>query len=222
MSIISINCVLTEYYRPIYEQYFYPSVSKFSLPLNVHKYDDVYGAGFMRPDFVKVLVFKLKKILESIECFDNNYVVWSDVDIFFIYPVVILEKLNELTEKDIYFQSEYNSHGVNTGFMLVKRNQLNYSFFNQILDEVVKFGTNEQIVVNNNLHKISFDRLPVCFSSTTLNFDPKSSILIHPNCTLPSTLERFGIIINHHCYVQRKMDFLKIFLKRQKFFKLFI
>ncbi len=109
----------------------------------------VSSSNFGTLEFKELMKEKIHTIQDYILEHDGETVLVSDIDILVYKPFTELMCLNEV---DIVFQKEERSHGINTGFYLMKCSTRTYDFWKQVeikmkLTDREKF-INEQRVVN--------------------------------------------------------------------------
>lgn len=138
---IGIYCVVTDFYKDLlkpFGNYFLNC----EFDLNVVEQPNIYGDYFGN-DYIKILTFKIEKIIESLK--KHDIVIWSDIDIVFPYGfnIVLKDLLYRIQNFDILFSSEYkNSKQINAGFFICRSCAKTQNLFNK----VHKIITNKKII----------------------------------------------------------------------------
>jgi hypothetical protein len=188
---VLINCVLTDFYNPLYEKIFLPNFKHTPHKLITHKFKEVYGEGFGTSSFLKVIIFKIEKIIESLKKYDK--VIWSDVDLFFCKNInfIVENLLKEIDDCDLSISREnFNGDNVNTGFFIARASCCD--LFSHLLELVKIENRSEQVVLQDildqNKHSIRWKILPCNYWNTSLNTPiPEDVNLIHANLITPRT-----------------------------------
>lgn len=172
-TIESINAVCTDFYSPLLEEMFLPSIKDNPIPLNILN-SGVYGDYFQK-EFKNNIFFKLEKILESISTNKpNKIVIWADVDIAFTKPIsfILNDLLNHIKENDIAISPENSERTVfNTGFMAIRCSSKNFDFIKSVLDVIKAEHKTEQWVMNDMARQsnLKIKILPINYWNITVN-----------------------------------------------------
>lgn len=206
----SFNCVVTEFYRPLFEEFVEPSFINSKIDINIINDPNIYGQGFGQPDFIKSIILKLEKVVESLRKYE--FVVWMDVDLFFIKsPQKIMSDLQRrICNFDIIISPENRGkRDINSGFFAAKSSKESIDFFSDVLLEVKTRRITEQPTVQKFLYekKINFNILPINYWNLTVGWPiPKNAFIIHANWVVNHT--KLGPLIGKN-YVERKIDALR-------------
>ena len=154
-KIASINTVITDFYRPLYDQFFLPSLANSPIAVIAHT-SPYYGAAFGQWEFEAVIHFKITKIIESLKQPANHIVIWSDLDIFFLKPIQTI--INDLQKRmqniDLLGSRErINEKYINTGFLVLRCTEVNIQFFQELLKRITTNRSTEQPEFNNLINK---------------------------------------------------------------------
>ena len=123
-----------------------------------------------------------------------KYFIFTDCDIIYIKKNVNewynLENYIQNENKDIYFMREHSSDDVNTGFFIMKNNDITniINFFVEVLQtiditEKEKMPLGDQSIINNLKYKINYGFIPndyVVFGSEIFNIN--KSLFHHAVC----------------------------------------
>lgn len=205
----SFNCVVTKFYEPIFEEFVAPSFISSKIKINIINDKNIYGQGFGKPEFIKSIILKLEKIIESLNKYE--FVVWMDVDLFFLKsPEKIMYDLQRRTNYDILISPEIRSRKrVNSGFFASRATKASINFFKDVLFEVKTRKITEQPTVQKFLYnrKINFNILPINYWNLTVGWPiPKNAYILHANWV--SNRTKLGILEGNN-YVERKIDALR-------------
>lgn len=206
----SYNCIVTDFYKPLFEEFVLPSFSNSKIKLNAINDKNIYGAGFGRPDFIKSIILKMEKVIESLQTYE--FVVWMDVDLFFAKSVEIVMKdlQYRMQDYDILISPEHkNSRNINSGFFAAVSNEKNIEFFNKILFQVKSRKRTEQPIIQQFLYKnnYNFKILPTTYWNLTVGWPiPKNCKVLHANWVVNHT--KLGKLHGNN-YVERKIYALR-------------
>jgi len=120
---------------------------------------EVKGAG----GGLKIWEFKTWNVIEKIKENMGDEIIISDIDIQFFKPVLPLLK-NAMRHVDMVFQKEYESSGVNIGFIGIRCNQQTLEFWEEIQHRVKEQNIWDQKAANFLLYRdhsaVRWGRLP--------------------------------------------------------------
>lgn len=206
----SFNCVVTEFYKPLFEEFVQPSFINSKIKINVTNDPNIYGQGFSQPEFIKSIILKLEKIIESL--YLDKFVVWMDVDLFFTKnPQIIMADLQKrMGNFDILISPENRSNkAINSGFIAAIPSSESINFFKEVLLEVSSKKITEQPTIQRLLYKnkINFNILPISYWNLTVGWPiPNNVLVLHANWVVNHT--KLGALIGKN-YVERKIDALR-------------
>lgn len=206
----SYNCVVTEFYRPLFEEFVAPSFINSKIKINIINDKNIYGQGFSQPDFIKSIILKLEKVVESLQKY--QFVVWMDVDLFFTKsPEEIMKDLQRrIRNFDIIISPENRGKkDINSGFFAARSTDASINFFKDVLFEISTKKITEQPTVERLLYekKINFNVLPINYWNLTVGWPiPKNAYILHANWVVNHT--KLGPLIGRN-YVERKTDALR-------------
>lgn len=204
------NCVVTEFYRPLFEEFLYPSFINSKIKINIINDSSIYGQGFGQPDFIRSIILKLEKVIESLH--EYKFVIWMDVDLFFTKSPekIMMDLQNRMKKFDILISPENRGKkDINSGFFAATSNNSTINFFKDVLLEVKTRKITEQPTVQKFLYekKINFKILPINYWNLTVGWPvPNDVSVIHANWVVNHT--KLGPLIGKN-YVERKIDALK-------------
>ena len=189
------------------------------IPITTPQFDEDCPEHYKNGGGIDIWKSRVKNIISIIErSQDNEPFIFSDVDIVFYKP--ILPILNNLIRsKDVLFLRElfdgvYELQGgnINFGFNIIRSNQKSHRFFNDVLNQVVKTGTWEQMIINQLLYNkndydLNWELLPPEFFSTSVGLhhihkEIKEVVLYHANCAIKKETKfqymyHIDSVINH-------------------------
>jgi hypothetical protein len=206
----SFNCAVTEFYKPLFEEFVMPSFANSKIKINVTNDQNIFGQGFGQPEFIKSIILKLEKVIESL--YSDEFVVWMDVDLFFTKnPEIIMADLQKRIKNfDILISPEdRGNRNINSGFFLARSSEASINFFKNVLFEVSRKKITEQPVVQKLLYekKINFNILPIIYWNLTVGWPiPNDALVLHANWAVDRT--KLGPLIGEN-YVERKIDALR-------------
>lgn len=182
-------CCYTQGHEALFLDYFKPSLPE-GIELRATLLP-VAGAGdFLSAEFLECIARKVDLILESLRQHSGELIVWSDIDIVFLKPVVSeLERLLEASGKEILFQREGKKVAdVNSGFFVCRCGPRLVSFFEEVRAGLLANPrTNEQYVINDLLRggcALDFGYLPFSYYARTHGWPPPRDLaLYHANET---------------------------------------
>jgi hypothetical protein len=176
----------------LYERIFSPSIPRGYeiLPIEIHE----TGAGdYLSPEFLRCIRAKVRLVLQSLDEFPNEPLLWSDIDIRFVnLPVNRLLSDFTATGSDIAFQRESpRMRDVNTGFFICRSTPSVRKLFERIQQELVtNVSINEQIAANKILidpaaaENLRWGFLPPVYYARTHGWPPPRKLAIyHANFT---------------------------------------
>ncbi len=188
---MKLYAVITPSHRPLYEQFFVPSLNTEAFELNPCSLEQEGAGEFLADDFKNCIQFKLKKILESIEQNPGAIVVWSDIDIQFfrLQPEHILSYFDP--ETDFVAQRlSLTSDEICGGFYAVRCSPKTYDFFNKVNNLTrEETGGNEQDAINLALKaappRVNWRFFGREFYSRTHGIGiPPNAVLHHATCVV--------------------------------------
>lgn len=186
---MKLFCCYTEAHRRLLDEFFRPSLDPL-FQLYATAFDITGAGGFLSPEFIRCVRKKVELILASLRDHDGEIIVWSDVDIHFLRPVVDeLRHLLESSRADLLFQREgKRSAEVNTGFFVCHCSPRVTGLFERVLARMIENRSlNEQYAMNQllpNFRDISWGFLPNTFYARTLGWPPpRDLVLYHANFT---------------------------------------
>jgi hypothetical protein len=169
------------------QHYFLPTVPLSFQPVGVAC--TAIGEGnFLSPEFAECVLFKMEKIVQSIEDHFDELIAWSDVDIvFFSDPVNELRTLLN-GNSELLFQREWRRHNeVNVGFFACRATARTHKFFSQVYKAMLEEnGSNDQVVVNRLLGNtdLPWGHLPDHYYARSHGeLSDVQAVLYHANCT---------------------------------------
>ncbi len=189
----SFNCIVTEFYDSLFKEFIVPSFINSKISLNIIRDPNVYGQGFGEPEFIKIMSLKIEKIIESLKIKIDDFIVWMDVDLFFLETPekIMLDLQNQLEHYDILISSDWNNgYNINSGFFAVVPNKKTIKFFEHVFSEIQEKKSTEQPVILKYLYKniVNFKILPITYWNLTIGFPiPKNAKVLHANWVTDST-----------------------------------
>jgi len=185
-------CCHTPAHRVLFENVFARSVPK-GFELHSTLIEENGPGDFLSPEFLRCIRRKLVLILESLNQYEGEIVVWSDVDIRIVElePEELKSDL-ESTGTDILFQRESPCLAdVNTGFFVCRANDRVRSLFEQVQFLLNQNPTiNEQMAMNQLLAQPNhptaavWNYLPKTYYARTHGWPPPRKLaLYHANYT---------------------------------------
>jgi hypothetical protein len=160
-----MNKILTFYsesHRELFENYFLKSYNKFlsgNYNLIVKKIDQISETGeFASKGFDLTMLEKIKFIIENIDFFDENFLIFADCDIQFFCNLEY-----DLGYNDIIFQEDASTYCA--GFFICRQNKKVKDFFecvkNKLLNDL-NGVIDDQGIINQIIDKfdISVGKLP--------------------------------------------------------------
>lgn len=209
---VSFNCVVTEDFKPIYNEFFYPSFKKSKVVISCFDTNvRVRNVNWGDHNFLDSIHFKIWKVIESLHL--HRFVIWSDVDVILVNnPECIIDDLLKIIRSyDIAISPEtrYPNH-INSGFFIAQSNERTISFFKHLLTQVQNRRSTEQYIMQNLLinryANIKWKLLPITYWNLTVGFPiPKDIKIAHANCILQ---DRGLGFFRGNTHVQMKMDAL--------------
>jgi hypothetical protein len=150
----------TETHEILVNKFFIPSIKeednfllKIKKGIQQSKDGNYFSEGFniTTRDKIQFLCDELKQSNE------NDFVLFSDVDIIFIKP--INEYLKNYQQYDAVFQKGYNF--LNTGFFMLKNTKKIRDFFNNAVNEIPKYHDDQvainKMIVRSDIKYTTFD-----------------------------------------------------------------
>jgi len=195
MKQIELYYFWNNHQKALLDEYFLPSfISKhgdeFRL-IGIQLESAVKEYDFRTPGFRTLMAEKTKRIVNILKTkTDQDFLVISDIDIYFFENIFEEIYKNITLNLDIVFQHEHetlnNKPVVNTGFMLLQGTEKTKRFWQKILEQFENWANpddfiNEQLFANWFLEDINFglfDQKIWCYSHGRFN---KNAILHHAN-----------------------------------------
>jgi|LauGreDrversion4_2_1035121.scaffolds.fasta_scaffold01389_14 hypothetical protein len=195
MNQIEIYYFWNNHQKILLDEYFLPSFTsnhknEFKL-IGVQLESSVKEYDFRTPGFRTLMAEKTRKIVDLLKTKkDNDFIIISDIDIYFFENIFEEINKNINLNLDAIFQHEHETFNnkpiVNTGFMLLKGTQKTKDFWNKILNQFESWNNpddfiNEQLFANWFLEDLNFglfDQKIWCYSHGGFN---KNCILHHAN-----------------------------------------
>ncbi len=186
-EIISINAIVTDFYKPLFDKFFLPSIQNSPVPINIYN-SGIYGDGFGK-EFKQNIQFKIGKIIDSLKNKKpNQIVVWSDVDIIFCktMPIILNDLLAHTKNQDISASPEHaNGNYFNSGFLCVRSVEKNVLFFERLLQLISEKNITEQPEMNRLVCEkfldIKVQTLPIRYWNMTVGIYVSDPYLLHAN-----------------------------------------
>ena len=147
----------------------------------------VSSSNFGTLEFRSLMREKIHTVQNYVKEHDGETVLVSDIDILIYRPFY---ELLCLKDSDIIFQKENRSNGINTGFYLMKCNNVTYNFWKRVENEMnlhnAEAFINEQAVVNNIIDKsnIKWSFFPDTIWAYSNQPMPHNIHLHHANVTI--------------------------------------
>jgi hypothetical protein len=208
---VSFNCVVTEAFKPMYNQYFYPAFKNSRVVLNVFGNNSARNVEWGDHNFLDSIHFKIWKVIESLHSY--KFAIWSDVDIIFLTePKLILNDLLRIIKfYDIAFSPETRyPNNINSGFFIVRSNERTITLFRHLLEKIQQRRSTEQYIMQDLLMGgyagIKWKLLPIAYWNLTVGFPiPKDIKIAHANCILQ---DRGLGLFRGNTHIEKKMDAL--------------
>ena len=167
---------------------------------------------------LNVWIFKTKLIIELIENNLGESIIFSDIDIQFFNKTEPIVKAC-LEKYDLVFQGEDRFSKVNIGFMALNCNKDVLEFWKDVLINVEKEKTWDQVVVNNQIltSKINWGVFPKEIWNWNISLEWKSITLHHATNAIDINLKLFQFkivrIVNYLKWINN-FDFTYILARR--------
>jgi hypothetical protein len=181
---MKIFCCYTQAHEVLFRNYF-----KATLPADFELHStllDGSGAGdFLSAEFIQCIHRKVELVIGSLGDYSEEIIVWSDIDVVFLRPVVEeLEKALLESGKDILFQREGSRVAdVNSGFFVCRATPRLIVFFERVRERLaVQQGRNEQFIINELLQggdNLPWGYLPLTYYARTHGWPPSKNIAIY-------------------------------------------
>ena len=152
-------------------------------PLVEHQYS--HYTGYFRDGFSQAILFKLDRIIESLELHPRSISVWSDVDIIFFRPVEPYIR-GCLSRVDLAISPEHDwGWHINSGFLAARGTKANIEMFREVRRLCYDHGLpGEQGLIDQFLMsgRVPWCIFPKTFRNTTMpNQLPPDSVFFHAN-----------------------------------------
>lgn len=128
---------------------------------------DITPKQFMDEDYRKLIDFKVQKCLETIKENKGKYIIWSDIDIVFLKPV--LSKINFALDTDLIAVPEFDPNGddsnngirranwINAGFLILHCNDKIIALYEELLIRLT-INQNKRFYEQDLLNELIIER----------------------------------------------------------------
>jgi hypothetical protein len=167
--------------------------------------------GFQTDLWYHCVSSKMKNVINVLSKPSSyKYFIFSDCDVHFIHQNKeywnVLEEFIVESPENIFFMRENNTHQINSGFFIIKNNDIEntIAFFNHIFTIMQSTHRNkmpfgDQTIINEHLHLIKYNYIPHEYVIWGKNVVDKNTALFHHavQCDdIESKLEQIFFVLN--------------------------